>query len=269
MTVSGMNSSSASTLFSGLSTSNSGIYSALSDYNTIRSGSYGKLLSSYYRQNGGSSLSGASSSLKSNPAADHTSRGYELKYKQEQAAKANSSSSSTSYSKKTEAASAKVNSAVANSANQMVDALDSLRSNDTFKVTQGNYDTERIYLAAKNYVDAYNSVIDNAADSKVSGIVSNVSSIQSSTATYAKALSDIGITRTDDGKLNLSEEKLKSSDMSAVKSLFDKGSYGYSVRTSAYMTNYYAKQAQNNTNTYGASGSFSMNDLMSSYQSYI
>lgn len=265
MTVSGMNTSSLNTLFSGLNQSG-GMTSYLSDYNSIKSGSYGKLLNAYYGQTG---VTGGSSQAKSTGSVDHTSRGYREQYVRAQEQKANSTSGSN-YLDKTQKEKAKTNQQIATASNEMVGALDKLRNSDTFKKNaKGEYDTASIQSAVQSYVDAYNDVMKTSKDSPVSGVTTNVSSIKTTTQTSAKALSEVGISIGSDGKMSLNEETFKKADMGAVKSLFDKGNYGYSVRTAAYMTNYYAKQAQSTTTTYGANGSNSLSDLMSSYSGYI
>lgn len=264
MTVSGMNSQSASTLFSGLS-SGGGLYSSLSDYNSIRSGSYGKLLSSYYNQTGSQSVS--SNNAKSSVANDHTSRGYRERYLREQEMKNNASSSSQSSSAVTAQNS---NAKVASGANSMVSSIDKLNESDTFKTgADGNYNVNDIYKAVKSYVDSYNDVIDASKKTNVSGVSSNVSSMTNVSNMYSDSLAKIGITIGDDKKLNLDETMFKQSDMSKVKETFGRSNYGYSIRTNAYMANYYAKQAQNSSTTYGSNGSYSLADVMSSYQSFI
>lgn len=268
MTVSGMNSNSMNTLFSGFG-GGSGFSSMsfVSDYNSIKSGAYGKLLSSYYNQSGVSSPSASANSAK---PVDHTSRGYREQYLKAQEQKLNSTDKKASYLDKTNTEKAKSNQAIATSSDNLVKSLDNLASKDTFKTnSKGEYDTESILSAVKSYASAYNSTVEGAKGSKVSGVSSNVTSLQNTTKTFEKSLSQVGITIGDDGKMSVDENKFKASDMSSVKSLFDKGSYGYSARTSAYMTNYYAKQAQSNVTTYGASGASSLSDIMSSYSSYI
>lgn len=278
LTVSGMNSGMASTLFAGMGGGNTGLYGMISDYNSIKSGQYGKLLGSYYSQMSGESQSASSS--KSSRPVDHTSRGYYQQYLAQQEAKKNQATSSNSSSATVPANDAqKASSKVATAASDMVDSLDTLRGNDLYKKTGSamSYDREKITSALNDYVDAYNNVIDNASKissngnfaGSVSGIASNVSSMQKYTSSYAKQLSEIGVNIGENGKLSIDKDTLANADMSKVKSLFDKGSYGYSVRTNAAMTNYYAKQATSNVSTYGSNGSYSLSDLVSNYQTSI
>lgn len=273
-TISSMNNNSFSTLFSGMNTgATSGLYGAISDYNSIKSGSYGKLLGAYYKEMGASSSS-SSSKAKSTAGTDNTSRGYLERYKADQEKKAQSSANSSSSTVNANSVQ-KATSSVATSAQSMVDSLDKLRSSDLFKKNSaGNYDTAAITSAVNSFVDAYNSTIENASkansaattnSTSISGVNTNVSAMKQYTQSYSKQLSEIGVSIGENGKLSVDQEALKSADMTGVKNLFDKGSYGYSIRTNAYMTNYYAKQTMNNTSTYGNNGAYSMSDLVSTY----
>lgn len=263
MTVSGMNSSSASTLFSSLSTSgNNNLFSSFSELSSIRQGSYGKLLNAYYDQTGA-----GVSKAKTTSGTDNTSRGYYEKYLKDKEAKIEKEKNKTG-SGATEVTD--TNSKVAGNANQMVSSIDKLSNKDTYKENAaGEVNTDAIMKEVKSYVDAYNSVIDASKKTDVSGVSSNVSSMTRVTSTYAKKLSEIGITLGEDKKLSLNEDAFKKADMSKVQETFGRASYGYSVRTNAYMANYYATQAQNNSSTYGSNAKTNFSDLMSSYSNYI
>lgn len=265
MTVTGMNSSTASTLFSSLSTSGNSLYSSFSELNNIRNGAYGKLLNSYYNEMGVTSSKKASGTT----GTDNTSRGYYERYLKEKEAKAESKKDKDGSGVSSVSASDS-NAKVASNANQMVTSIDKLASEDTYKTdSKGAYNTDSIMKEVKSYVDAYNSVIDGSKKTEVSGVSSNVSSMSNVTNSYAKKLSEIGITIGSDKKLTLNEDTFKNADMAKVRDTFGKGSYGYSVRTNAYMANYYATSAQNKTNTYGSTGKTNFSDLMSSYSNYI
>lgn len=261
MTVSGMNSSQVSVLFSGLSGSGgNNLFSSFSELSSIRSGSYGKLLNSYYEQTGVTS-----SKAKSTTGTDNTSRGYYEKYLKEKEAKAEKEKD-----KNTSAPVTDSNAKVASNANQMVSSIDKLSSADTYKTNSaGEYNVDAILKEAKSYVDAYNSVVDGSKKTEVSGVSSNVSSMTKVTSTYAKKLAEIGITIGNDKKLSLNEDTFKNADMSKVKETFGRSNYGYSVRTNAYMANYYASQADNKASTYGSNGKTNFSELMSSYSNYI
>lgn len=255
-----MDSSGLNTLFSGMS--GGGIYSTLSDYNSIRSGSYGKLLSSYYNKTGSQAPDVGGARKKSSIAEDHTSRGYKEKYLRDLEAKGKDKAN-------TKDPNVKANQSVSDAANKMVNSVDNLRDSKTYAVDKsGNYDKEKLYNSVKSYVESYNNLISSTADSKVSGVNANVNSMKNTTKAYEKTLAQVGITTEKNGTLSLNESDFKASDMSKVKSLFARGSYGNSIRTNGYMTGYYAKAANSN-NTYGASGNYSMSSLANSYQSYI
>lgn len=267
MNISRMDSAGARTLFSGFNTgSSSNIYSSLSDYSSIKTGSYGKLLSSYYNMESG----GVTPKNDNVRARDNTSRGYELRYQAEQAAKANKTQSNADTSSVVSNTSAsKSNSTVASAANDMVSIIDDLNKQDTFKTTGGSYNTDDIYKRVASFVDSYNKVIEGSKNSTVSGVTSNVSQMTNNTQAFSKSLSNIGITIGSDKKLTLNENTFKNADMSAVKETFGRSNFGYSVRSNAYMAGYYATNAQSQAGTYGPKGNFDLSDLMSSYQGQV
>lgn len=238
-TVSGYDSSSISTLFSGLSASRNNNSSSnflgisLTDYSSIRSGSYYKLMKNYYAE--------------------------EVEGKV---------SSSTSTSKDSAKTLAQVESA-AEDLKSSSDALLEKGSKSLFKKKEltdekGNtttgYDTDAIYKAVKAFADDYNSMIDKADDSNVTGILNATSSMVRGTKANSNMLSKIGITIGSDNKLSVDETAFKKADMGTVKSLFNtQGSYGYQVSTQASMANYYAENEASKSNTYGDKGMYTYN----------
>ena len=257
--LSGLNSSGLNALFS--KGSGGGIYSSLSEYNSIRSGSYGKLLNSYYNKMEGQTQGARGTAKKPSIAEDHTSRGYKEKYLKELEAKGKTADTKDN--------NAKVNKNVSEAANKMVSSVDSLRDSKSYSVDKsGNYDKDKLYDKVKSYVDSYNSLLSSAKDSKVPGVNSNINSMKNTTKAYEKSLSQIGITAGGDGRLSINEGDFKSADMLKVKSLFSRGSYGNSIRTNGYMAGYYSKAAASR-NMYASSGNYSIFNTGNSYQSYI
>lgn len=252
--ISGYNS--ISTLFSGLNTSSvtSGIYSSLSELSNIRSGSYYKLAKKYY----GGSSTGTSS--ESTAVKQRTSRmDYDYKKGDYKVNLNTSSSESTSTSKDSVSTIAGVEKSAEN-LKSAADKLTAKGSDSVFKQTAGEYDTDKIYDAVKDFTTAYNSVIDSATDSNSSSVENALKSMKNSTAINAKALAKIGITVGSDNKLSIDEKTFKAADMNSVKSLFNgNGSYGYQMEVKASMIDSAASFEASRANTYTGSGSYSYN----------
>lgn len=240
----GITSDSASTLFGSLSSSSSSTStsSILSDYASIRNGSYAKLLKKYYAAN----------------SAD--------------------SSSSTS----TSADTTKKLSLIESNAEDLKDAADALFTKDSDSVfkkvtttdesgkVNTDYDIDAIYSAVSKFVESYNNVIDSTQDSNTKSVQNNAASMKNSTDKNAALLGKIGITIKSDNTLAIDEAAFKAADMSTVQSLFNStGSYGYNISVNASMIDYYAETEVNKSNTYNQSGSYTNNySVGSNYSSW-
>lgn len=263
-TISGYDSSSLGVLFSSINTSKNATVSKslfggsadllginYSDYASIRSGSYHKLLSAYYSRE----LQGETDSDKT----AESKRAYQYyDYR----------TMSTSVSKDD----SKVLAAIEGAAGDLKDSAAKLQTTGTkslFKeVTttdkEGNtstgYDKDAIYKAVNSFVDDYNDLLDSASKSKTTNILRTTRSMENYTKVNENALNAIGITIDEDKRLSINEETLKKADMSKVKSLFqDRGSYGYQMMTQAAMVDTYAKSEAAKANTYSSQGSYTYN----------
>lgn len=237
----GISSDSVGTLFSSLSTSSkssntTSIFSSsnlLSDYYSIKNGSYKKLLNAYYAKYGTESTSQAVAS--NTISKDSTT----------QLATIKSSSDKLSDS---------------------VAALTQSGSKSLFKEAEqkdadGNvsmgYDTDKIYQNVKSFVDNYNDVIKAANNSSVSSVSRARTSMVSATATNEKMLKEMGITINENKTLSIDEETFKKADMLDVKSMFQSaGSYGYMIAARASQMNAAAAFEATKTNTYTSVGTY-------------
>ncbi|MBQ9610852.1 MAG: flagellar filament capping protein FliD [Lachnospiraceae bacterium] len=116
-----------------------------------------------------------------------------------------------------------------------------------------DYDWEAITKAVKSFVDDYNSVITDAADTNLNGVLRNTLHMTSATKANSKLLSEIGITVGKDNKLTVDEDKLKEADISTLKSVFN-GSGSFADRIST-MSDAITKAISNSATTYTNSGS--------------
>ena len=162
-------SSSVSTLFSSLGSSKStgsGMFGInLSEYASIRSGSYGKLMSSYF------SMDSAKSTSKSDDSTKNTIEDL---------------ATTTSTSKD----STKTLAAIESDAKELTDSAKALYTRSNNKVftkdSGGNYDTDKIYKAVKSFADDYNSMLDTAGKSSTNRISQSVSSMKMRLLTMRK-----------------------------------------------------------------------------------
>ncbi len=252
-----------STLFSSMSASSSSnnylsnLTNVLSDYSSIKNGSYGKLVSAYYKK----------------MEADGTSA-------------ADSDSDSTSTSTATSAAAEKkLYSSLASSAKSLgadADKLISSSNDSVFEkswqdVTDENgesskvydYDSDKIISAVSSFVKDYNSIISNS--SNVSDVTTDarVSYMSRITSSYKSELSSIGITVNDNGKLTLDKDKMKESGMESVENVLGgKSGYAYQISSAASLLESSATKAASNSSTYSSLGSLN-SDYTSILDSFI
>lgn len=237
-------SSSVSTLFSSLGSSKStgsGLFGInLSEYASIRSGSYGKLMRSYF------SMDSTKGTSKSDDSTKNTIEDL---------------ATTTSTSKD----STKTLAAIESDAKELTDSAKALYTRSNNKVftkdSGGSYDTDKIYKAVKRFADDYNSMLDTAGKSSTNRISRSVSSMKNETSYNEKSLKEIGITVDEKtGRLSVDETTFKSADTEKIKNLFNgTGSYAYSVATKAAMTESYAKSEAAKSNTYTKNGTYNYN----------
>ena len=237
-------SSSVSTLFSSLGSSKStgsGLFGInLSEYASIRSGSYGKLMRSYF------SMDSTKGTSKSDDSTKNTIEDL---------------ATTTSTSKD----STKTLAAIESDAKELTDSAKALYTRSNNKVftkdSGGSYDADKIYKAVKRFADDYNSMLDTAGKSSTNRISRSVSSMKNETSYNEKPLKEIGITVDEKtGRLSVDETTFKSADTEKIKNLFNgTGSYAYSVATKAAMTESYAKSEAAKSNTYTKNGTYNYN----------
>lgn len=189
--------------------------SLLSDYASIKNGSYGKLMKAYYTDS--------------------------------------SDTSTSSWSKQsvsTSKDSAKTLSSIQSSTDSLKDAADALLSKDSDSVFSKG-DTEKIYSAVSAFVKQYNSTIQSLENVKTSSIQNRVDSLTNLPIANSKLLKSVGITIQNDNTLALDENTFKSANANTVKSLFHStGSFAYQVSAQASLINYSAAREASKSNTY-------------------
>ena len=243
-------------LFSSLGSGAAGTANSnfLSDYASIKNGSYGKLMKAYY---GGMA-------------------------KEETKTVAKTQLRRSSYAELTKEES-KTYAKVQTTTDSLKESADALLGRNLFKQTdvtvknadgtetvEKGYDKEAIYKAVNSFVKDYNSVVSATEDAKDSTLSRRVRNMENLTAANEKALAAVGITRKEDGTLSLDKEEFNKADMLKVKSLFNgNGSYGYQVSAQASLINYAADHVISRGSVYTKSGtygvSFNNGNLYNSY----
>ena len=205
----------------------------LSDYNSIKSGSYGKLMKAYY-----SSAAEESSSSKSASKTDSTSILSKLTDHKVPATTASDE--------------AKAFNKAATSADALQSSIKDLSS------LKDDADSDKIYDSLSKYVKNYNSVLDTAAATTDKAITNRLTSIKSATASNEKALNGLGISIGSDGKLSINKDTFNAADKSGVKDLFaERRSYASNVSVSAAMIQSTANYDSARESTYTATGTYS------------
>lgn len=210
----------------------------LSDYASIKNGSYGKLMKAYYAKDAADKVAS-------------TGKDTETKKK----------------SISTAADSAKTLSEIEKAADAMKESADSLlvkgsksvfrKKNEKATVSE-EYDTDAIYKAVSGFVTDYNDLLSKTSAASSKNLQSKADTLAAVTSANAKLLSRVGITVNSDSSLSLDEEVFKKSDMGMVKNLFGTtGAYGYKVSAQASMIDYTAAKESTRSNTYTANGTYS------------
>jgi hypothetical protein len=220
-----------SSLFNNLSTSKSNNASTnfnwLSDYASLKNGSYSKLMKAYYTQ--------ADSEVKSGKASSSQDILKKLKGTEKVS---EVSQDEKTYNK------------VSTDANALQESLKKIRETDLS-------DKEKAQAAVQNFVDSYNALVKSASDVDDKSVTNRLEGLENNTKVNEKSLNAIGISIEKDGTLKLNEDTFKAADPSKTESLFKaRGSYGYSTNVSAAMVQSNAKYAASSASTYTNSGKY-------------
>lgn len=214
-----------SSLFSNLGSGNAFGSFNFSDYASIKNGSYGKLMKSYYAEQ------------KKPTASDKTDKTTNSKIKKEEL----SDKTGLTQMKK--------------EADGLKSASESLNKEDLWKKTDGTYDMDKIVSAVKSFTSEYNDTLTQASKVNSKDIAQDTKYMSSMTNTMSKVLSKVGITVGNDGKLSVNEDEMKNANVSSIKSLFyGSGSYGSQIADRA---NEISKDAIMNSSVYGNNGTLS------------
>lgn len=237
-------------LFSGLNSSaGSGSFAAssfLSDYASIKNGSYLKLMKAYYAEvDTDKKTSSASSTILKNGTATST----------------DSAKTLAAIEKDADALKESADTLLAKGSKSLFQEKDiTTKAEDGTETTVKGYDKDAIYKGVKSFADNYNALLKSAGSANSTSITKQAQNMAYAVQTNSNLLSKAGITVGTDGALSVDEEKLKSADISTLKTLFNgNGSLAYRVSANASMIDYTAEREAEKANTYNASGSYNSN----------
>ncbi len=191
-------------LFQGMTSSGGslGNLNFLSDYASIKNGSYSRLMKAYY---------GTGQSLSTGTGTSDRKRGSNIldKILEEKM--------HPKVSKEVQ----KANTNLTAGLSSLNASVATLQNDSTYTdSTDGRSAADKVVSAVKAYVTNYNNVVTAAKDSTLSSKTAYVANMMSSTAANADKLSEIGLTVNANGTLMLNEGKLKEADISKVQNLF-------------------------------------------------
>lgn len=226
----------SSSLFSSTSQgSSSGSSNILSQYMSINNGSYKKLLTAYYKK------------------------------MEEQESESSSSTQTTSEKSKILAAKKDADSLKEASDKLLATGKNSIweqvekevkdeKTGEMVKVK--DYDYDRITKAINEFASSYNSVLESSSKQNDLSVLKKTAYMTGITKSNKVALGKMGITVGADNKLTVDESKLKSADISDLKSYFTgSSSYAGRIQGKAFDISQSAMNAVNSLKTYNRSGS--------------
>lgn len=239
-------------LFSGLGSGSSGLGGStfLSDYASIKNGSYAKLMKAYYSKNSNDTVK----SLAKDKITEKTD-----------------ASAMAKVQTTTDALKESADTLLEKGSKSVFNMKDiTTKDENGVETTQKGYDTASIYKAVDSFVTNYNSVIGAAKSSDNNTVINRTKSMVGATAVNTKMLGQLGITINSDSTLSLDKDTFMKADMSKAKSLFSgNGSYAYRVSAQASMINFTADREASKMNTYNFKGnytsSFNNGNLFNSY----
>ena len=190
----------------------------LADYASIRSGSYHKLLKSYYNKDKEAVTDAVKNSVTSTSVAKDSTK--EL----------------TRMEKAGENLKKSVDELITQGTKSVFKQESVKNSDGTFTK---KYDTDVIYKKVNAFVENYNTVIEETEDANTKRIARTSEQMTTLTNAYKNQLNKIGITVKSDNTLSIDKDTFEKADMDTVKNLFNgTGSYAYSVGVKASMIDY-------------------------------
>lgn len=217
-------------LFSGLNgaKSSNNLFASinLSDYNSIKTGTYGKLLKEYY--------------------------------KKEDVDTKDTASKKDSVSK-VENSSAKELKEVQTEADELRDSAAALMQKGGKSVFKDE-DMKKVYSAVSDFVEDFNSVVKKGEDSGSKALIRGAEGLMKLAGDYEDELSKMGITiDTKNNKLSIDKDTFMKADVDKVKELFNgQNSFAYLTSLRAVSMGNTAYSESNQSSLYNGNGNYSV-----------
>ena len=214
-------------LFSNLNGSNNSnnIFNSinLSDYNSIKTGTYGKLLKEYYKK-------------VDTEETDSTSKKNTVNKPDSEAIKELKQ--------------------IQTDANALRDAAGKLMQRGSSS-TLGSDDMNKAYAAVKDFADKYNTLMEEGSESDSKSIKRTAEGMVDLMKDYKESLNEIGITIDKDNKLVVDKDTFMKSSMDNVQDLFrGNNSLSYLTSMRAVSISNTAYSESNQSNLYTGNGSY-------------
>lgn len=221
-------------LFNSLSTSKSGSslgnLNFLSDYASIKNGSYGKLMKAYFNETANDKVSSIA---------------------KKSAAKTGSATSEDD---------TKTLAKVQNSTDALKESADVLLAKGKNSVFSEDAVTDKAYKAVSAFVEDYNAVLSASDDVNSTSILNKTLGMVTATEANKSLLSKVGITIGEDNSLSIDKDTFMNADAATVKGLFNTtGGYAYRVSAQSSLINFAADNEAAKANTYDFTGAYSNN----------
>lgn len=200
----------------------------LTDYSSIKSGSYKKLMKAYYAEEAKNTQTQKSTAKKDNTANTKTSK------------------------VKTAADNPELTKAKAN-ADKLKETASRLSSKNLWEKKDGKLDKSKIKDAVKDFVKDYNDAVEQAGKSGSKEVKKNTKWMTDLAGTLTKTLDKAGIKVGTDNKLTFDEDKFGKANDSTLESMF-KGTYSFAGQVEAKASGI-ASASLMNTSTYEKDGS--------------
>lgn len=189
-------------LFQSLSSGSGGMgnLNFLSDYASIKNGSYAKLMKTYY----GTAQSSSAAASKKSSSGNILDKILDEK-------------KNPKVSKEAQEANANLTTGLSS----LKSSVAALQKDGTYTDTaNGKSAADKVVSAMKAFVSDYNNVVSAAKNSTLANKTAYVANMMNSTATNADKLAEIGVSINGNGTLELNEAKLKEAGVSKVQDLF-------------------------------------------------
>lgn len=213
-------------LFQGMNAANGGASNLnfLSDYASIKNGSYGKLMKAYYGNGRSHEVSALTERKKTSAEASDSTKDL---------------------------------AAVQSATDKLKESADALLETGKKSVFDDEKVTEEAYKAVSAFVDDYNAVLSASDKINSTSILNRTLSLSTATQSNKNLLEKIGITLDKDNSLSIDKEAFMKADPATVKSLFQGvGSYAYRASAQASLINFAADNEASKAATYNRNGAY-------------